>query len=292
MLNEVDKHQDSPVDDETHDGVQKWRTGWPSSLRWNRWRPQLVLRESQRLPVTWVLRGLAIVGIGLSFVYMPGYLGFGISAVIATIELLLERSVFLYSSIHVQPMPSFEYDPARWTSIAYAVQGKDGEATSHILGLVFNDSEYASEFFALLRDWNLGDVNDTQNNIRISFICEQDSYFLMLYPGFKRGPVQTSWRELEQRAHHKRENAEPLLITLSPYYCKNFLARGALNQFLSRVAPNDSFQLAAMKSTEAGDVTFDDSVDFICKHNYRIRTKSELTEADFEYAFWRMKGWL
>jgi hypothetical protein len=278
------------TDNDAYDEPREWRVGRPRPFRWNRWRPQLVLHENHRIPVTWTLRGIALVGLGLSFVYMPGYIGLAISMMIAAVEQLLERSVFLYSSIHVQPMPSFAYDPAKWTSIAYAVLGSDGAVTSHVLGFVFNDTEYASKFFALLRDWNLGDTDDLENNVRVSFVRDQDSYYLWLYPGQSRAPVKASWKALVQRAHHKRENAEPFLITLSPYYCKNFLIRGALIQFLSAVAPGDAFQMAAMKTTAAGDVEFDDAITPIWKHNYKIRTKDELTKADFEFALWKMKG--
>ena len=93
-----------------------------------------------------------------------------------------------------------------------------------------------------------------------------------------------------QRAHHKRENAEPFLITLSPYFCKNFLIKGALVQFLAAVAPGDAFKLAAMKHTPGGHVEIDRSVDPLRLHSYKIRDKSELSDEDFEFAIWRMKG--
>lgn len=250
----------------------------------------MVLRESRRRSVTWTLRGLATVGLGLSFVYMPGHTGFVASVLIAAVEQLLERSVFLYSSIHIQPMPTFEYDPAKWTAVAYVGLGRGGVVASHALGLIFNDSEYASRFFSLLRDWNLGADDDLEDNVRVSFIRDQDSYFLWLYPGQSRAPVRASWKELVQRAHHKRKDAEPFLITLSAYFCKSFLIRGALTQFLAAAAPGDTFQLAAMKRTAAGDVEFDNAIDPLWLHNYKIRTKDELTKADFEFAVWKMKG--
>lgn len=278
------------IGDNRHEEPWQWRVGHPPHLRWNRWRPQLVLRENYRRPVTWTLRGLGLVGLSLSFAYMRAYVGFAVAVAIATVEQVLERSLFLYSTIHVQPMPTFEYDPAKWTSLAYVGLGKSGVVTTHVLGLVFSDSEYAGSFFSLLRDWNLGSDDDHAGNIRLSFIRDQDSYFLWLYPGHNRAPVRTSWQELLQRAHHKREDAEPFLITLSPYFCKNFLTKGALAQFLAAVTPGDTFQLAAMRHTAAGDVEFDGTVDPLRLHSYKIRERSALSDKDYEFAVWRLKG--
>ena len=250
----------------------------------------MVLREGCRRPVSWTLRTLALVGLGLSFAYMPPYIGFAVSVIIAAIEQLLERAVFLYSDVHVQPMPTFEYDPAKWTSLAYARLERDGVVAAHVLGLVFSDSDYAKSFFSLLREWNLGSGDDHAGNVRISFIREQDSYFLWLYPGHNRAPVRASWQQLLRRAHYKREDAEPFLITLSPYFCKNFLMKGALSQFLGAVEPGDAFQLAAMRTTAAGGVEFDRAVDPIGLHAYKIRDMSKLSDEDYEFAIWRLKG--
>jgi hypothetical protein len=268
----------------------RWHVGPPPILRWKRWRPQLVLRQKYRRPITWTLRALALIGLGLSFAYMPSYVAFAVSLALAATEQLLERSVFLHARIHVQPMPSFEYDPAKWTSLAYVGLGKGEEILTHFLGLVFSDPGYARSFFALLRDWNLGADEDRTGNIHLSFVRDQDSYFLWLYPGHNREPVEASLRELERDAHHKRENAEPLLIALSPYFCKNFLIKGAMSQFLERVAPGSRFGLAAMSQTPEGGVEIDRSIPPLWLHTYKIRDKSELSDADYEYAIWKMKG--
>lgn len=267
-----------------------WHSHPPRTLRWKRWRPQLVMRERYRRPVTWALRGLTAVGLGMSLVFMPGYWGLGVALLLAAVEQLLEHAVFLYSSIHIQPMPSFKYDPAKWESIAHVRLERDGAVHAHVLGLVFADLDYASNFFGLLTAWNLGDSDDRDNNIQVSFIRDQGSYFIWLYPGHERAPVRRSMEDLRRRAHHKREDAEPFLITISPYFCKSFVSRGALTSFLASVKPGDRFQLAAMKSTGEGEVETIIEIEPIWKYSYKSCAKHELGIGDYEYVIWKRQG--
>jgi hypothetical protein len=245
-----------------------------------------------RRRITWILRVATVAGLGLSFAAVPGYWAFGASLLLLMLEQFLERSVFIYSSIHVQPMPTFEYEPAKWESVAYIQLKRDGRLFGHALGLVFTDLAYARQFFELLRAWNLGESADRDNNIRISFIRDQDSHFLWLYPSPERAPVRRSMRRLAREAYYRREDAEPMLITMFPYFCKDFRDKGALTAFLSAVNPGNRFQIMAMVSTGEGAVEEIRGVEPIWKYHHKTCAKRDLTDGDFEYVIWKRKGLL
>ena len=242
--------------------------------------------------MTWTLRGITLVGLGLSFATLQSLRGFALAILLLLIEQFLEHSVFLFSAIHVTPMPTFEYDPAKWQSVAYVRLERGGRVHGHALGLVFSDDSYAIQFFDLLRTWNLGEDEDLDNNICLSFVKDSDQFYLWLYPNHNRTPVVQSMKKLSERAYHRRENAEPFLITISMIFCKPFLDRGGIASFLKEVGSEDRFLMIAMRPSFSEAPETIREIRPITKWHYKVRSKTELSKRDFEFAYWQRRRFI
>jgi hypothetical protein len=136
----------------------------PIEVRWNRGIPRFVIAERYEKRIKWGLRLLAAVGILSSLAVFPTwYSSLGFTLAIFIVEQILERTVFFYSSMFVQPLPHFDLDPSEWTAMAFLfpVDSK----TPPGLGLVFKSSDYGRRFFEWLSSWNYEADEDSQDNI-------------------------------------------------------------------------------------------------------------------------------
>ena len=93
-----------------------WRINLDSFIRlqWKRYYPKLILHEKFEKPVKWILRILAAVGIVISFLTLPYWIGVIITLIIFGVEQLFENVVFEYSVIVQQPLPDFEIEYDQW----------------------------------------------------------------------------------------------------------------------------------------------------------------------------------
>ena len=62
---------------------------------------------------------------------------------------VLITAVFLYTTMYIQALPDFTYDPEKWSHMAFVVAQK-GDAPSWV-GFIFSDAAYAASVFKLFR---------------------------------------------------------------------------------------------------------------------------------------------
>lgn len=267
----------------------KYKKGLPW-LRFENHFPRLFLHEKHERIIRWVLRGLTTFGVVTSVITLPWFYSLFLSIGLVAFDAFLERTLFYYTSMYVQAMPDFEYDPDKWVANAFVSIGHPSNPNSErIVGLVFADNDYAMKFFDLLRAWNHGDSDNKDGNICLSFITDEDMYFVYLYPSFEKASIKNMHKKLEDENKLKKYGREHFGLVMAMIVCKGFsTAHGyALGTFVDNHPAGKPFTLAPFIQVPSGQPQLIADIEPIRMYRYKAKIPSELTEDDFEYQHWR-----
>lgn len=268
-----------------------FKTGTPR-LRWGKWLPRPFLHEKYEKKVVWTLRILTAFGIATSIISLPWQQSLLLAIVLFGIDYFLEKTLFYYTSIYVQPLADFTYDSKKWVANCFVSIGEPPSPSSKkIVGLVFNDEEYAAKFFEMLRSWNYGSNEDKEGNICLSFITDEDMYYVYLYPSFDRKSIKTTHAKLKDENALSKYGKEHFGLIMSLIVCKGFeTTHGyALGSFVDNHAQDVPFLLAPFVHKGTGDPQPILAIEPIKMHSYKAKIPRELTDKDFEYVHWRTK---
>lgn len=268
----------------------RFKRGMPW-LRFDNHLPRLFLHEKHERLVRWALRSLTVGGIAASVITLPWYYSLSLATFLVCLDIFLERTLFYYTSMYVQALPDFTYDPDKWAANVFISLGEPADPASRkMVGLVFTDPDYASKFFDLLRAWNHGESDDTDRNICLSFITDEDMYYVYLYPSFDKARIRQMHREIEEKNKLRKYGKEHFGIILSMIFCRGFSARGgyALGLFADNHPEDKPFLLAPFLHVPGGEPKPLTEIEPIQMHGYKARLPGELTEDDFEYQHWNM----
>jgi len=267
----------------------KWRISL-KSLIWFKWQnhlPRLVIHEKYERHVKWILRILAIIAIGSSLlVFETWYLRLSLAIVLFLIEQFFERSIFLYTSIYVQPLPSFTTESEKWTDMCFAYPINPESNELNVVGPVFSDREYAHNFFNLLRDWNYQQSEDKDNNICLSFVIENDiQYSVYFYPSLKRKTIASFFKAAEEHQKYDKYRKEHQELVMQMIFCKVFrYGKGlGLRRFLQIQSEDKPFWLKPfiIKADRTFEVIWEEEP--ILKYHFKCRRRNELNKNEVEY---------
>lgn len=268
----------------------KFKKGKPW-LRFENHLPRLFLHEKNERIVRWALRGLTIFGVATSVITLPWIYSLSLSIGLVALDAFLERTLFYYTSMYVQALPDFEYDPDKWVANAFVSIGHPSDPNSErIVGLVFTESGYGRKFFELLRAWNHGDSDNKDGNICLSFITDEDMYYVYLYPSFEKASIKNMHKKLEEENKLKKYGKEHFGLVMAMIICKGFsTAHGyALGIFVDNHPAGKPFILGPFIQMPGGQPMPITDIEPIRMYRYKAKIPSELTEDDFEYQYRRM----
>jgi len=257
-------------------------------LRWEGLRPRLVLLERFEPHVRWTLRGLLVTGILASVFKFTSATGLTLSLCLTGIELLLERTLFRYTSLYIQALPDFHYDPDKWSSMAFLL----GSGTLlNAVGFVFTDRNYASKMFGLFRAWNHGGDDDPENNIRLTFVIDEDKYWIYVYPSFRKKTVRHFFRSMARRSRTDKRGKEHLGLIAFAMFCKAFATAPsfALGHFLEAQRKGQPFLLIPMLHCENAPPKIIDDIAPIRKLHFKAKPAHQMNPEDDEYGHWRLR---
>lgn len=268
--------------------AKRVRDGYPW-LRWEKGLPKLVVHEKRERAIRWVLRAVTAAGILVTLTVLPIYAAFGIAVFLASVDALLEKTIFYNTSLYVRSLPDFEYDGSKWVANVFISFGEPSPESDKIVGLVFNDREYAKKFFDLLRSWNDGSSEDTQNNIRLTFITDEDTYYVYLYPSIEDKRVNKFLARARRSSRAKNPNKEHLGLVMQLVICQGFqTGKGyALGEFVNNHPNGKHFLLGPFVVGPNGKPEPLAEIEPISKLHYKAKIPSQLNERDFELAHWR-----
>jgi hypothetical protein len=254
--------------------------------------PRLFLHEKNEKRIRWTLRLLTGIGIATSVVSLPWQQSLLLAIALVAVNYFLEQTLFYYTSLYVQPLPDFTYDPKKWVANAFVSVGEPSDPSSQkIVGLVFNDAEYAEKFFDLLRSWSSSISDDSERNICLSFITDEDMYYVYLYPSFEKSSIKQTHEELRRDNSVRKYGKEHLGLVMALIICKGFETKHgyALGLFTENHPQDKPFLLAPFihKSESNPEPLF--GIEPIRMYGYKAKIPSELTQNDFEHVHWRTR---
>ena len=258
-------------------------------IRWDKRGPRLVLHERYENKVKWTLRGLTAIGIITSLITLPTVVGFGLSVGLALLDAGLEKTAFYYTSLYATALPDFTYDPDKWKAMVFISFGPPSPTSDKIVGLVFSDVEDAKSFFDFLRAWNGGSSEDPDNNIRLTFVTDEDVYYVYLYPNPGKKSIRTFFSKLKRKNRIRKPGKEHFGIVMQRVICHGFETSGryALGDFVDNQPNGKHFLLGPFLYREGKPPEPIHEIEPISKLHYKSKVPGTLTSKDFELAHWK-----
>ena len=262
-----------------------WGLPW---IRLDKWFPRLFLHEKHEHRIKWALRILTGIGVLTSLITLPPLAGVTLAFFLTGLDVFLERTLFYYTSLYVTAFPK-EYDGNKWSAMTYVSFGPPSPTSEKIVGFVFTETEYAKEFFNLLRAWNDGSSEDVDNNIQLTFITDEDRYYVYLYQSIEKRSIKKQFAKERRRNRLRKHGKEHLGMVMQLIICRGFNTnRGhALGDFVDNHPVGKRFLLGAFLSKTGHAPQPILEIPPISKLHYKAKIPSELTEDDFEYHHWR-----
>lgn len=262
--------------------MNKYNIGFPK-FRWERGVPRILIKDSIQNRTKWVVRGFAIFGVFISVISFPWQLALLISSLCFVINLLAEKVVFYYfNEIKFQTL-SVPYDSSKWVMNCFTWQEpKPISQENDEIGIVFNDTEYAYEFFKLLRNWN------EATELKVSFIIDEDLYFVYLYPDHDSEVIDEDINRLRKENLETKLSSEPFAGIDHLTICKSFpVGSFALGQFIEHHSENSPCKVVAYYSDGNTDPQMIANIETLTIKGYKARIPSKLTMNEYECAHWQ-----
>jgi len=266
-----------------------WRVSLKSLIwvRWQKYLPRLVIHEKYERRVKWISRIVAIVAIVSSVLALERwYVRLSSALAIFLIEQFLERALFRYTSIYVQPWPDFQLDRETWTDMCFAYPENPQPNELNIVGPLFSNKEYANKFFNLLMDWNYRKSEDIDNNICLSFIMENErQYSVYLYPNLKRKTVGLFFKDAEEQQKYEKYGKEHQQLVMIMLFCKVFRygKDPSLKRFLEIQTKNKPFWLKPFLKLDNGTIQMIYEEPSILKYHFKAKRRKDLRKNEVEY---------
>ena len=245
------------------------------------------MHEKNENIVRWVLRALTAIGIGVSVVTFDWYVALTISITLVVLDWFLERTLFYYSTMHVGNM-MLDYDPDQWVGTVVISIGEPSNPRSRkIFGIWLKTQDYAEKFFELLNSWTCTEDN-TQGDLKITFIVDEDTYYVFMYCDPMRESVKKQSENIKKRNELKKYGKEHVQLIMHQVLCKGFSTTNgyALGMFLENNPPGNAYWLAPYITGPDGKHIEADNIKPIFMTDYKFKLPHELTEDDFEYYHW------
>jgi len=262
--------------------------------------PYFLVSEKYESLVKWSLRILTGIGIATSILTLRWHYALALSFFLCLIERLLETLAFQVTTIYVQPIPE-EWDNDQWLAmISYQVRN-----ARHV-GMLIKTKEQAEKLYECIKAWNYGQYEDTENNIRLSFVIEKNnSYTTFLYPSPERSSIKKFKENIDYEMFTKKELKEHQQIVVSITFCKPFpyQPNSGIIEFISGYKPGMPFafgiyytktSLSEMEESKSfrisaanGNVRLVGEKPFV-KYQVLIKQVDELIKEDYEYHYRRL----
>lgn len=240
--------------------------------------PRLHIHEKFEKWIKWVLRMLLIIGIATSVIsFQIWYWNLLLAIILVVIEQILERVIFIFTTIFVTPIPE-RYDPKDWRGMiwGFPMDRKD----PFIVGPLFKDQESARRIFKCLKSWNYEQAEDWNNNISLSAIIEdKDEYLMYMYPGKERESIK-KWDEQAKKQKYGREHQG---LVFQIIFCKKFKYTGSnFVTFKNNYHEGEKYIFAPFYVDNNKPTQYNE-LGHILKNSIKIKNKSELTKEDLEF---------
>lgn len=269
--------------------VGNWKVDSKSLVRlqWKKFYPKLIIHEKFEKPVKWVLRILTVIGIAASFLTLPYWSGIIMTFVLFGIQQLLEKTLFEYSVMILQPFPDFEIEYDQWLTNGYLLLNpeiKNHDGYLNYFGPAYADKDYAIKFFNYIRSWNQDNDKDEENNICISFIIENDvSYSTYLYANPNRKWLNPMFSNFQKSMRLEKYGKQQQSMVMQMVFWKNLKMKQGMffHQFRNQQKNNQPFYFVPFYMDNGNPIPVERLR--VWKTDYKIKGRSELTPDEIEF---------
>lgn len=257
------------------------------SLRWKRGIPKLILHEKYETTVKLFTFVLIVIGILCALITFPNkYYALLFSLFWFLFVSFFQKAVFEYTTIFIQPWPNFTIIQGEWLGMGFAFPKENQPGQPYIVGCAFKSDDYAFDFFNLLRRWNFNNEDDQENNIRLSFIIENDEeYSVYIYPSQERKVIEQVFKDSESIRGKEYYQKEHQKLIMQITFCNTFPYRknSFLRKFLIDQPINEPFLFQAFRIKDDGNPEINNNVPPILKHHLFIKHRDDLKKGDYEF---------
>ncbi|CAG9615158.1 hypothetical protein BACCIP111899_04395 [Bacillus rhizoplanae] len=236
-------------------------------------------------PIILTIKWLAIIAsIIVSFFTFSTLVAVLISTIIVLIGLFVERIIFKYNFLYINPTPKIRKEPQQ-VSVAVGIQQNKGMEQPFI-GLVYRTETEAKEEFNYFKSLNSNRFKDEDNEIIVSYVFEDEKrYTLFIYPNITRTKTMENIADYQMRnGHNLDKKIEPQILSFVRYFPSIFTGEGDLKEILTNVVmPKTPYALKTMYF-ENGQIQ-NAQKKSILKYHMRIIDRDELNPQDMEYGF-------
>jgi len=263
--------------------------------------PNIILHEKYERFIKWLIRILIIIGILLSLLTLPWQLSVLSSIILVIIEIILEKIVFKYTILFIQPIPKYRLNS--WLAMIFLLPIQEGIVVK--IGMLFDDEKTAKEIFECLLAWNYFEYSDPENNIQITFVIEnEEEYSTYIYPSYSRKSIIFAKKQIERKKLEEKEIKEHEMLVMTAIFCRTFgnPPNSSFRQFISQYHEGETFEFGVFAKSDKFPELVEGRPIFlrynsdlgvyesksILKNHLKIIQRSELTDKDLEYHHGRL----
>lgn len=197
--------------------------------------PKITLNEKYENLIKFIIRIFTIAGFIMIFISLPYFMNIILSLILFTFEQILERVLFSFTSLFIHPIPN--YDGDNWLGMGFLYREDDYE-----ISILFNEPDNAKDVYSCIKAWNYNNDIDSENNIKLSFVLEEDglTYTVYIYPNPDRKIAKEAFKEMEHERRLKGDRSEHKPLSLMVVMAKQFDLTGSTFEDFMTVFRKDS----------------------------------------------------
>ncbi len=156
------------------------------------------------------------------------------------------------------------------------------------MGVWLRTEAYAQRFFEVLHSWTGAD-DGTQGDLRLTFIVDEDQYFVFMYCDPMRASFKKMTDKITEKMRLEKYGKEHFPLAMFQILCKGFdTSKGfALGMFLDTNPPGKEFLLAPYVVGKDDTPRPSEAAEPIRMTTYKFKLPHELNQEDLEYIHWR-----
>lgn len=258
-------------------------------VQWKFPLPKIYLHEKFEGIAKWTARIIVASGIAVSFLALPTVLDVTVAILLLGFEVMIEKIVFEYSVLIVQPPPSFKVDEDQWITNGYLFpepKYKQQYDLQNHFGPVYKTEAYGKQFFDYLKSWNTDSPNDLDNNVCLSFVIEEDnSYTTYIYANPDRKWLDTAFHTYRENVKYEKYGKVQQSMVMQMVYWKTLpnLKGTLFYSFLSEQKENAKFHFCPFYLVDKKPVAIYSHI--ITKYKYSLKKREEVTNRDLEFYY-------
>jgi len=257
----------------------------------------VILHEKNKKFIRAIKYISTIAGLFLALItFRSVFVAFFIGLLLFIIGRFLEKIIFAYYTIFIPPFPDFDVEMDKWIGVGFGkLPSNDKKNEIPVVSWIFSDINYSRKIHSLLLEWSNGELEDRQNNVKLSVILHKNNtYTFYCYPSLERKYAKIFHRKVEKELKKEKSSSNDILQQLSLIFIIGKVFEITNTSFLPVFTKKYRDGIPYLfKLMYSDDIKSDPQVignlqDFVfC--NLKIMNEKDLTRKDIEFDLVRLQ---